>query len=334
MAVELLFGGPEDSEIRYIDKLRNQLLDSVGLDSIPEPQPLIRNVLYRNSLIWLIGAPGDGKSFVALDMAGCVGTGEPWQEHDIAYPNYGVLYLVAEGASGLRQRVRAWEASYGRTMTGVTFLPVAVPASKDKGHWHDLIDLVTEQRAAMVILDTQARVTLGMEENSAKDMGEFVEQLERLRNATGAAVVTVHHQGRAGDHMRGSSSLEGAADTIWRVAKEGSLITMTNTKQKNAEASDELLLKLSKAYDSAVLISASPSERMQMSAAVRSFAQQWWDLFGDEEVSVTKLCEGTEASKTAVYRHIAALLRSSLAVKKTASNRTTYMLPVAPNPTT
>jgi AAA domain-containing protein len=68
----------EGSEpVSRIDELRNALLDSDALDSLPAPQPLIDGILYASTLAWLHGKPGCGKSFVALDWAGCIASGLP-----------------------------------------------------------------------------------------------------------------------------------------------------------------------------------------------------------------------------------------------------------------
>ena len=92
-------------------QLRAHLVDSGGLDAIPEPVPLVDGILYQDSLAWLYGKPGSGKSFLALDWAGCVAAGLPWGERATAHGP--VLYLVAEGSGGIRRRVRAWETTAG-----------------------------------------------------------------------------------------------------------------------------------------------------------------------------------------------------------------------------
>jgi hypothetical protein len=48
---------------------------------------------------------------VTIDLAGHVGTGMKWHGHHVRQGT--VVYLVAEGARGIRKRVRAWEKHYG-----------------------------------------------------------------------------------------------------------------------------------------------------------------------------------------------------------------------------
>jgi hypothetical protein len=317
---------PEPS---FLDRLRAQLVDSAGLDGIPEPEPLIAGVLQLDSLAWLIGPPGNGKSFLALDMAGSVGTGEPWQGYQ-ATPGP-VLYLVAEGVSGIRPRVRAWEASSGAKMTGVQFLPVAVQASSD-GEWGALVDLAAELRPSLIVLDTQARVTTGMDENAAKDMGIFVHKIERLRKATGACVCVVHHQGRNGDHMRGSTALEGAATTIIKVAKSDDILTISCSKQKDAEEFDDFRLRMVSSESSAVLMLTDAQADSGAQLANRKWVREWWLIHEQEPVSVSVLVKSGVVSESTFHRSKLALMREGVVNREGEGNSTRYRLAANPTP--
>ena len=226
--------------------LRGKLLDSAGLDTIPEPVPLIDGLLYSDSLAWLTGKRGSGKSFAALDMAGHVSLGLGWHGHTTKRGP--VLYIAAEGAPGLKQRVRAWEDHNG-TMA-VTFLPEAVRLPADGGV---LGELAADMGAVLVIIDTQARVTVGLDENSSKDMGLLVDSAELIRERSGACVVFVHHEPRNGEHPRGHSTMDGAGTTLLRVTKDGPLVTVTNPKQKDAPEAPPVRLVLTPHLGSAVV---------------------------------------------------------------------------------
>jgi DNA-binding transcriptional ArsR family regulator len=310
-----------------LDRMRAALLDTDGLDDIPDPDPLVTGLLYSNGETWVVGKAGHGKSFVALDFAGCVGTGEPWQDHGVIQGL--VLYVVAEGQSGVRKRVRAWEESYGRKMTGVQFLPLAVQVNSTD--WGVLIELAEEVKPVLIVLDTQARITVGLEENSAMDMGEFVHKLEKLRKATQACVMVVHHKGRNGDHMRGSTAMDGAADTVIEVSKDGDIVTVKNTKQKNVEEHEDIQLRLSPIGESAVLVLADSSGSGDNSAAMRT-AIKWWEMFGADRVTASKVFDAEVVSKATFYRHVAVLLKSGAVLKEEVGRSTYYRLATDPNP--
>jgi hypothetical protein len=289
-----------------LDRLRGALVDTDGLDDIPEPEPLIPGVLYKDSPAWLYGEPGCGKSFIAIDMAGCIGTGEPWQGYGPAVQGP-VLYLVAEGVTGIKQRVRAWEGAMGTKMTGVKFLPVAVQASND-GEWQALVDLAAEMKPALVVIDTQARISVGMEENSNTEMGRLVHRIEQLRKASGSCVLTIHHTGRSGDHMRGAIAIDGAATTTIKVEKGEDVLNITCTKQKDAPEFDPFRLRLVSYQESAILSPIHGSVGLDLGQpAVRKMLIEWWDLHGTDDVSIKVLEDSKIVSRTTFYRNAKAL---------------------------
>jgi hypothetical protein len=229
------------------EQFRASLLDSAGLDSIPDPQPVIDGLLYTDSLAWLTGKRSSGKSFVALDMACCVSLGLPWHGHEA--PCRPVLYVVAEGVPGMRRRVRAWE-DHARAKSAVMFLPLAIRLPADGTA---LALLVSALGAGLVIIDTQARVTVGLDENSSKDMGLLIDSAERIREPSAACVLLVHHEPREGTNPRGHSAIDGAGTGLLRVVKDGPLITVTNPKQKDAVEAQPVQLALVPQLSSAVL---------------------------------------------------------------------------------
>lgn len=228
----------------HADHLRSLLVPWEKLEAIEPPRFLIDDWLQANALSWLVGPPGAAKTFTALDMAACIATNRDWHGQRVLVPGP-VVYLAAEGAEGMWSRAKAWEKGHneGRPASGVIFLPMPVQVSDGPG-WAALIEVIAELRAVLVVLDTQARVTVGMEENSATDMGQFVEHAERLRRHTGAAVLVVHHETKGGG-ARGSSAIYGAATSEITVRPgEGNEVKVTNTKQKNRGKTGALVLEL------------------------------------------------------------------------------------------
>lgn len=298
--------------------LREQLVDTVGLDNLPDPEPLIgEDILFGDSLAWMVGKPGSYKSFTALDMAGCIATGEPWQGYRTRQGS--VLYLVAEGVRGTKKRVRAWEASYGHRMTGVQFLPVAVQSKVD-GHWSELVELARELRPALIVLDTQARITVGVDENSNSEMGEFIDKTERLRKACRACVILVHHIGRNGDTGRGATAVDGAVTTVIKVEKDGTDVSLICQKNKDGEEWEPIKLRAVSMGASVVLaIADGTSAPAGPSSAAMKTARDWWALHGDMWVSASKLSD-VVVPKSTFYRHMRELEKHGF-VKVDAAGR-------------
>jgi hypothetical protein len=199
-------GGPIDP----VEALLGKMLDRDDLDALPKPKPLISGLLDKNTEVWLVAPPGGFKSFIGLDWAIHVGMEIPWQGQKVSGGL--VVYLVAEGSNGIGMRVEAWEKVNGKRSSGVKYLPQPVQASNAK-EWDVLVEACRRLDPVMIVLDTQARITVGMEENSFKEMSVFVDAVGKLRDATGACVVVIHHTNADGSKARGSTALIGAMDT-------------------------------------------------------------------------------------------------------------------------
>lgn len=212
------------------------LLSPMELDQLPEAEPLVESFLVKESVVRLYGPPKSYKSFVMLDLAACIGGGMEWHGKRVVQSK--VLYVVAEGVRGIKRRVRAWEALNKRAMTGVDFYERAVQLG-DRKDVSKLIRTAKRGGYEFIVLDTQARCTVGLEENSASEMGVVVAALDVLKEVTGACVALVHHSGASGGRARGSTAILGALDAEFEVEadKDSMSVTMHTRAQKDlAEA--------------------------------------------------------------------------------------------------
>jgi hypothetical protein len=233
--------GTDAPALSLLDRMRAELLTADQVATRPNPRPLVNGLLDLDSEAWLIGKPGSFKSFVALDLAGHVGTGKPWHNRRVHQGT--VIYIVAEGASGTTLRVRAWQAEHG-PMDNVLFLPRPVQV-RNAPAWEALVALCRELEPALVIIDTQARVTVGMKENDATDMGVYVEAVRQLREATTACVLTIHHIGRNGQDARGSNAIDGAQGTELRLNRpEGVELAVELHMDKQKDMADAGVLDI------------------------------------------------------------------------------------------
>lgn len=223
------------------DAFEAALYDSKRLDDIEPPVALIPGWLTKNSLARLVGEPGTGKSFVALEWAAAVGSGGMYEGKTAAKGE--VLYVVAEGTSGIQKRVRAWEKHNGRVMEGVFFYPAPVQimgSGGDGSHdslWKSMVALARRRKFSLIVLDTQSRVTVGVEENSNTEMGRVVDRLDDLRARSGACVLLVHHTSKGGDTGRGAGVVTGALQSEFMLTRsndgEGKVLKLENTKEKD-----------------------------------------------------------------------------------------------------
>lgn len=206
---------------------------------------LIDGWLVEDTLAGMVGPSGSCKSFLALDWACRVATGAPWFGRNVKQG--AVFYLAGEGRSGIRKRISGWERINGVPIAGAPlFLADNLPGLCDPMNAASVIteiDAIAERMffesgcdPALIVLDTVARAMSGGDENSAKDMGQFVQSMDWLRERWGACVLSVHHTGHgteAQDRARGSSAYRAALDSEFVVKATIDTVTVRGSKAKD-----------------------------------------------------------------------------------------------------
>jgi hypothetical protein len=225
-------------------------LQPIG-ELLAQPSPidwLVRGVLEKNSLACIFGAPGSGKSFIAVDLAACIAMALSWHGH--AVKQGAVVYLAGEGHSGLRRRFLAWSIEHGIDLSHAPLLLSS--AAIDLNGARDATIAAIEAacgdvRPSLLIVDTLHRhLKPGADENSSTDMGDLIAAADAIRQRFGCAVVIVHHSGHAAtDRERGSSALRGAMDWSYSVAKgDGGPVIFTCRKSKDFEQPEPMQFEL------------------------------------------------------------------------------------------
>ena len=213
-----------------------EVMTTNQLKAMPPVTWAVDGLVTLHGFTVMYGAPASGKSFLAIDMALSIANGLAWQNRAVRRGS--VLYIAGEGVGGMGKRVRAWEAWHGKHDTANLYvLPTAVNFrdEADIARLKCTIDSIGEQ-FTMVVVDTVARALLGGEENSATDMGLFVDACDQIKAHTGSALLAVHHAGKdTAKGMRGSSSLLGGVDAAMSITNFDGIVTLKVEKQKDAE---------------------------------------------------------------------------------------------------
>lgn len=222
------------SHIPLIDRL----LSVSDLNTLPPVAPLIKGLLYRDTLAQIAGSPGSYKSFMSIGMSCALAAGIPFCEFEVPQPGV-VVYVVAEGSAGMTARVLAWCEVHDinpKELDGcLHVLPVPVQLG-DRMDVSEAIDLVRTVDADLMVLDTRARCTVGLEENSATAQGEAIEAAEDIRRAAACTVMGVHHSPRSGNAGRGSNAWDGA---IWSdLRMEGNALEASLLCEKHKDVPD------------------------------------------------------------------------------------------------
>jgi hypothetical protein len=249
----------DDEVTRRYDEIRTPPLQKWEFETFlnaPRPEVLVNDMLYKDSLSRMYGAPGCGKSYLALDLSLTLATGRFWKGTKL--PRTKVVYVMAEGQRVNGDRTAAWMSKHNKAVDDLAGWFHAVPEAVKltPAGVSQLADWVHELGAGLVVLDTKNAMMAG-EENSATDTAVMREALDRIRTASGACVLLVDHTGYEGTRARGSSAATAAMDTEIRVVKDDterpSLITAEITRDKAGESGAKWAWRLLPEHPAAVL---------------------------------------------------------------------------------
>lgn len=209
----------------------------------PEPEYLIDGVVPKAGLVVVYGASTSGKTFMAIDIVAAVARGTTWR--DCAVTQGRVGYIVAEGAGGFRNRLKA----YARHNEINDFEIALLAGAPNFGEKKDITDLIHAMRKwgrmDLIVVDTFAQVMSGGDENSGEDVGRALGHCRTIHEVTGATVMLIHHSGK--DETRGArgwSGLRAAADAELEVARCDNDRVVTVKKMKDGEDGAEFSFKL------------------------------------------------------------------------------------------
>lgn len=182
----------------------------------------------------LVGRPGEGKSFLTIDMAARVTTGTPWPDGSEC-PAGSVILVSAEDdpADTIRPRLNAHRAD----CRGVHLLSAVRRVGEDGQH-HDvmftLADVASLEAALRRLPDCRLIVVdpigsfLGGDTDAHRDneVRGVLAPVARLAEKYGPAVLVVAHRRKstgsvADDLALGSRAFTGIARAVWHLSRDG-----------------------------------------------------------------------------------------------------------------
>lgn len=189
-----------------------------GGDEPIERRWIVPNLIGAGEVTLLAGKPTAGKSTLATYLACQVSEGGKFL--GLPCDRTGVLYVAPERFAVTRRRARAMRAADALEIVGwrrrldfsqassASELIASLPAASElAGH-----------PIGVVVIDTVAACSVGMNENDPRDSGLIAAALQEIADA-GPAVIAVHHMTKDGRQVRGSSVLLAAADRVLEVQR-------------------------------------------------------------------------------------------------------------------
>lgn len=228
-----------------LDKLKVVFGDGLSTD-YEAPDELVEDFMTIGSMAVLYGDSNSGKTFFALSLAAHIATGQPFFKRQID-PGL-VVYLASEAPGSIRSRMQAIKKHFGCSLENLAMVPVPLNFYANQGDANDVIELVKTieqikgQPVRLIIGDTLARMSAGANENSGEDMGPVMARFDSVAQATGAALLIIHHNGKdQAKGARGWSGIRAHIDTEIEVTEKDGIRSATITKQRELPGKGETI---------------------------------------------------------------------------------------------
>lgn len=310
--------------------MRDRMLTLDQLRALPPAEPMIDRLLFQGTLAQLSGPPGCFKTFVSVGWACALSAGVDWAGHRVP-TKASVLYVAAEGANGLARRIDAWRERYDTDTGDLITYPEPLQLG-DEGQVRELIQIATEDQTGLIIYDTRARCTAGLEENSATDQGKAIAAAERIRVAANGTGLVIHHAGLNGGHGRGSTAWDGGVWSDIRMTREGMKAKIHTEKHKDAPDDENFLFDLVPHQKTLVAFPTSDGndlvEDTASTAAVREIFEKLVGIEGATRPQVVALAVERGISKSSAYRSITALVKTGEVVNVGTSKTPRWLIPL------
>jgi len=222
---------------------RLRLVSAPELANYPSVKHLADTHLVAKGLNVLFGPSGCFKSFYMLHQALSIAQTEP------------VLYVAAEGVSGLNIRIQAWCDYWRRSADNLHFILHEINLRETPD------DFIKQIKAdlpgvALVVFDTYARCLVGGDENAAKDTGMAIQNCAKMQRGLDCGVTLVHHSNKAERGERGSSAMRGAADAMIEMTEADGIIRVMCSKAKDGQPWETELYRFLPVLESGVMLPA------------------------------------------------------------------------------
>jgi hypothetical protein len=302
------------------------VLSRAQLNDLPQPEPLITDTLDQRTVTLLSGRRSSGKSFIALDWALCIATGKPWQTRPVTRTGR-VLYVAAEGAHGLDQRVDAWEYAWQTAAPDLDVLPLPVNLFKGGSTYDELRTHIHARQYPFVVIDTWARSTVGGKENDNSDSTIAFERVDAIRRLNTSVLVVAHTDG-ADTKTRGATALEDNADVVYRVKEDSGEISLFRDKRKDGPTEDRHQLQLRTielgAGRTSCVVESSRGQIVSVSGKAEDLLSVFMDLFADMGCSKAELRRAAALAPATFDRALKALVRTGALINHGTDQRPFY----------
>ena len=220
----------------------------------PQTQWLIDGLWSDQAVGILGGEPKCCKSFLALDIAVSVASGQPClRQYPVPRSGKVLLFPAEDSLPVVRQRLEGIAAAAQVPFASLPVEVITAPALRldTPADRQRLSNTVDQLQPVLLILDPLIRLHR-VDENDATQIAGLLSFLRQLQRQFKVAVLLVHHarkdsnSSRPGQALRGSSELHGWGDSNLYMRRKGPQLTLS-TEHRAAPSQDHIPLQLTQA---------------------------------------------------------------------------------------
>lgn len=191
---------------------------------IPERDCLIEPVIMYPSLNMLYAKRGIGKTWVSLQIAASIASGQPFFSYKTKRAGRVLLVDGEMVLSEIKERVVSLENGISENFdlmpSEVLYrenMSLNLHEDEDRARFLNALEAKEEAgvKYDLIIFDNLSSLCFGVDENDNTEQENFFHFLMGLRHR-GHAILVIHHAGKGGD-QRGASRREDAMDTVMKL---------------------------------------------------------------------------------------------------------------------
>ncbi len=243
-----LYDQIEDMTLRYADQSKAKEYAGKSASTLLKEKPPIINwcvssILPKQGIGIIAGWPGIGKSWLLLDMAICVATGQPWLGK-FEVQKGRVMYVDEDSHDDLI-RVRLNKLLNAKELPTNVDVDFYIQEGLDLTNPTDYAALgkkIELRRPSLVIMDTLSQVQ-SEDENTTRGMSKVFKLVKKLAKDYSTAFLFADHprrsngmEGGAEERLRGAVTKAGALDSGFFLTKIGDNILVEQIKARYTQA--------------------------------------------------------------------------------------------------
>jgi len=225
--------------------------DDLQNSEIEEKEWLIDKLIPHKAVCVLTGKRGTMKTFLALQMAYSVATGNEFLGKFHTQQG-GVLYLDKEnGLNIMKKRTKMIKSGLNLDAPSkIGFICFSqLKIDKNTDIW-EIEKEIQKNEIKLLIVDTYRRA-ISFDENDAGAVSQlFVDNLRPIAERSDFSILLIHHNRKSGsgfgdemDEIRGSSDLANYADIILKTERKGTNLVLKQLKNRNAQEEEPIKIE-------------------------------------------------------------------------------------------